>query len=493
MNNKISFKLYAFLVCILISFTFYSQTEDFDCNFVLNSQYNNCDEEFSHLTDQGTLDSFDPVVFNIYFWELRRSNGLIDQDDNPNMDFEKEVLDVVAALNIFYNPFNVYFKFYGIDVIDNDGLYMMENNGEVLAYAYNNNILVPEAINVYIAPKTTGGEARLFDIRYGMSRGMFKWNTGASIHEVGHCFGLLHTHHSFLGIPSSTDPTCERVTRNITDPLYNADVAGDRVPDTAAAPDFRMEHYWELIDEGMDPGADWPYTINLYIEDCEYIGSGTDCDGNDYDIEPEDVQNIMSYAPSECKSVFTVGQAIRVLEAIEIDCYDKIFPAIRSDGFASFYEPYKGGYSETGEADPPLYQPGFDYAFFSCDCECPLPLDYGETGFTYNSNEQMGTFIGKYEADYSSITHPNHTAIDILQLNESQPWRCYDNDNLKPSGGTIIKFNDNVFNTNITLTIQDSLSINNENLIEELQPGLYNIIEQYNDGSTQENIIFKEN
>ncbi len=37
------------------------------------------------------------------------------------------------------------------------------------------------------------------------------------------------------------------------------------------------------------------------------------------------------------------------------------------------------------------------------------------------------------------------------------------------------------------------MSINNENLINNLEPGLYNIIEQFEDGDTEEQLIIKEN
>lgn len=70
---------------------------------------------------------------------------------------------------------------------------------------------------------------------------------------------------------------------------------------------------------------------------------------------------------------------------------------------------------------------------------------------------------------------------------------CYNNYNRTPSGGTIIKFNDNVLNTNVTITSQDSTSINNTDLIQDLQPGLYNVIKNYNDGTQDENLIQKQN
>ncbi len=106
--------------------------------------------------------------------------------------------------------------------------------------------------------------------------------------------------------------------------------------------------------------------------------------------------------------------------------------------------------------------------------------------------------ISSFDTDedrFEAIMHPNHTAIRILQLETSltQPRRCYDNNNRTPNGGSILRFNDGVFNTNVTVTVKDSSEINNSNLINELQPGLYNILEQYNDGGTQETVIYKEN
>jgi len=101
--------------------------------------------------------------------------------------------------------------------------------------------------------------------------------------------------------------------------------------------------------------------------------------------------------------------------------------------------------------------------------------------------------ISKDETDYSSITHPNHRAFKILQVGDPQARICYDNNNKAASGGTIIKFNDNVLNTNVTITPQDSTSINDVNLINNLQPGLYNVIEQFEDGETEQQLIIKEN
>ncbi len=90
----------------------------------INSSQGICDSLFSARTDPARLDDFDPVVLNIYFWELQLINGDIHPNDYlPNWDFEKESLDVVASLNIRYNPYKIYFKYQGNGGIKNDSLY----------------------------------------------------------------------------------------------------------------------------------------------------------------------------------------------------------------------------------------------------------------------------------------------------------------------------------------------------------------------------------
>jgi len=457
-----------------------------------------------------------------------------------DLDFKKEALDVVAAANIRFNAYNIFFKYHGIGEIHNDLLYDASDLIEVTntinsttIFPDRSEVEMPNSYNVYVASVDTGGgAAQLFKPRYNISRGSFRDALDTSTHEIGHTLGLLHTHEFYNdNIYVLNLFTCEKVTRDITNSNYNATEAGDFVTDTAAVPNFRTQHLMELyLDkraEGWSPEDAIIYAKNNsilynYFENCSYLGSNwiipinqdtnypltyvTYCYGRineygdyldePYDLSYEDINNLMSYKDNEScinEGILTIGQAIRMRETIEIDCLDLLQDAFNEDGLASLYEPYEGGYFSIGPFDPeqhiPLFQPGFDYSFISCDCDCPQPLDYENVSFTYD--ERIGTFISKSETDYSSITHPNHNAIDIKILNESQPWRCYDNNNKSPSAGTLIKFNDNVLNTNVTITTQDSLMINNSDLINDLQPGLYNIIKQFDDGSTEEQVIFK--
>jgi hypothetical protein len=165
---------------------------------------------------------------------------------------------------------------------------------------------------------------------------------------------------------------------------------------------------------------------------------------------------------------------------------------------ASLYEPYAGEYFDPNNPNDPLYkplfQPGFEYRFFECDCDCPEPAPYEDISFTYTQN--IIKQVGKYESDYSTIYHPNHSAIGIKIENNPvfwpQPRRCYDNPNRRPVGGSLTRFNDNVFNYNITVTPKDSTGINSPLLIEQLVPGLYKIEKIYEEGNTEQDIIFKQ-
>jgi hypothetical protein len=182
-------------------------------------------------------------------------------------------------------------------------------------------------------------------------------------------------------------------------------------------------------------------------------------------------------------------------ETIDNDV-NNVFQALTTN-VASLYEPYTGVYYFAGPLtgnETPLFQPGFDYTFYSCTGNYPQPALYTES---FSHTLQVIDQINFDETDYNSITHPNHSAINITQVNDalgiSQVKKCYNNFNLSPIGGMVVKFNDNVINNNYTLTTKDSIQINTPTLVEDLEQGLYKIEKHYNDGSTQENVIFKDN
>ncbi len=172
---------------------------------------------------------------------------------------------------------------------------------------------------------------------------------------------------------------------------------------------------------------------------------------------------------------------------------------------ATLYEPYKGEYYLAGPFDPnvhtPLFQPGFNYRFVECDGNYPQPADYYDISYPVMWNNIL-LVIAEDDPHYENISHPNHSAIYIAEVDHldssdafdyEYPRKCYDNTNKAAESGLVTKFNDGVLNTNITIMPQDSTSINSPQLIQNLQPGLYKIDKVYENGATEQTIILKEN
>ncbi len=163
------------------------------------------------------------------------------------------------------------------------------------------------------------------------------------------------------------------------------------------------------------------------------------------------------------------------------------------------YEPYKGDYSANATLGPnfePTFQPGFDYEFVSCGPygSYPPPLDYSDTSFWF-VNAGLFNYIFNKDiptTDYGTIIHKNNFSIRIAQLDNIQPRNCYSTTGTA-SSGLLMKFEDNTFNNNVTITAKDSLQINNPNLINDLPDGLYKIEKNHQDGGVEETVIYKGN
>ncbi|MGB0787992.1 MAG: zinc-dependent metalloprotease family protein [Marinirhabdus sp.] len=483
---------------------------EFDCAFVGNpNTENSCTDLYSYSTSQSDLDAYAPVVFRIKFWELTEDDG--STPSQQYLDMEKESLEQIAWLNMYYNLYNVFFKYHGVGEIRSTFLYN-KNDLFINDILVNPNHYDPNTLNIFVAPNIIGGQARFAAPYTLVSRGAFNNNANTVRHEIGHNFGLDHTFSGWQKNPwLPTFPECEHVTRVDTDSDYNADKAGDYITDTAAIPNFRNEHFWELFEQYMinnpnatnQDGYDYAsanYVQFNYFENCTYIDNGDDCQGTNYTLDQiKDVQNLMAYNDDSCNDEYlTIGQAIRIREVIDLDCHSGELTAARYvnqvQGLAALFEPYKGEYYFAGpitDDHKPLFQPGFDYSFIDCDCDCPQPTPFGNGNFSYTNYELLR--IGADEQDYNRITHPNHAAIIIQQLSYLGPQRCYDNNNRRPSLGSSVRFNDGIPNANVTITPLDSLQINNPQLINNLQPGLYNIVKQFDNGEQDQQFILKNN
>jgi len=507
----------------------FSQTENFEC---ATDDVSSSDPagEYSYATtseNPNLVVPFNvPLVLNVYYWQVNNSNGEYNPNNDPSLELnETKVLESVAFLNKHYNEFNIYFKYFGFEVIpqtpadlpnkvweetspgsgsyhcatypgfDPDGY---GNISRCQISAFFNwaeaNYYNPNALNIYV-PYQSSGYGGAADTHLS-TRSIVKVQNilhTTLIHEVGHNLNIRHTRSSN-----------ENVTRDPEDTNFNAATAGDQVVDTNAQRPFR---------KGSEINGSLYHYVNLNI--CEYAPTGNDPNNQlplerdsalqPYAIEQYDIKNVMSdcYPCQDEDSKLTMGQGIRARETIynNSDVGDEFEGAITT--VASLYEPYKGEYYIAGPTpsppNPPLFQPGFKYRFFECECDCPNgePTPYEDVSFNFNHNVLLS--IEKDETDFTSITHPNHSAVHIV-FDHPFPdsygqWtrKCYDNWNRAPIGGSVTKFNDNVFNTNVTITPKDSTEINNPNLINLLDPGLYKIEKEHEDGAVQQTIIVKDN
>ncbi len=466
--------------------------------------------EFSYSTAPLDPATDDPIVLNVFFWQVQKPDGSYGWGEFS----EDKVLGCIAKLNIFYNQFNIFFKYRGYDSFASPGnLPLVEwiwdetlqryvchtvtgqfdpdgygnvgrcQIGEFFTYA-SNNYKTPNAINIYVPYGSEFGGAAS-----GIGSDMIILKAdklNSATHEMGHALGLYHTRAKGNGCSNR-----EHTTRIATPPPcnpnneYNAPCADDNVVDTAA-----NTCYYHFDNNGA---GYCPY-VN---ENCNYFGTETDEINVQYQIFHEDVINTMSdaYCYSCSQDYLTPGQIRRMRE--KIGNYQPLINATTI--VASLYEPYKGEYYVIGPLPPhyipPHFQPGFEYRFVECRCECPEPVDYNDISF-YSNNNTILLQIDKNEQDYSRIVHPNHSAIlikhEIGSVFYPQARRCYDNYNRRPMDGSVTRFNDNIFNANVTVTPKDSLGINNPTLINTLDMGLYKIEENYDDGSTQQTIIYKQ-
>jgi len=473
-------KNFLFLFLVINSYSFFSQNDE--CGtpppplFVLNANY-------SHSTDPNYAvnNDVEQKVYNIYFLGINSDNGT-----SPTPLIEQDVLNAVANLNRSFNDNRIFFKYRGFDHINSSRFdtitfdYSVPHDNfytKLDSLAIADDYKMDNAFNVYVPQhiEDRSGAANFYRTTlYVRDEALLK---PILQHEIGHCFNLIHTFENY-----DAALNCERVTRLELDPYYNADDAGDLIVDTPA-----QDTMFGDVDSN-----------------CNYTGQGEDCGDpptNDppdpYQILVEDTKNFMGYGGLRlCGDRFTAGQKVRMREAIDTDAYGELGNAETT--IDSLYLPYRGNYGAGGapSGPPPVFQPGFDYVFKQCGPfgQYPPPPDWFDISHFTIINGGYYTFSKDIlPQDYHTIIHYNHFAITIQQVEDTNATRCcYSVGNGFADNGNLILFNDGVFNTNVTITPQDSTQINNPNLIQELQPGLYNIQKNYN-GIIEETTIIKEN
>ncbi len=209
-------------------------------------------------------------TLNIYIHVIRSSSGV-------GFNKEEVAQTVITNLNGYYASAKINFYLLGSDYIDSDR-YNNSNDSyfdEICKQKPHIN-----AVDIYVLSNgenwgRTAGRARMISSACVIRS--YNYQDFAPAHELGHCFGLYHTHHGTAesGIPEFVNGS-------------NSATAGDYMTDTPADP------------------CEW----NIFGE---YIGTGTDANGDYYTPDPT---NLMSYSWAYNQNRFSAEQIAKMRSII---------------------------------------------------------------------------------------------------------------------------------------------------------------------------------
>jgi hypothetical protein len=214
------------------------------------------------------------------------------------------VAEALAAFDYLNDVFSDYYiSFQHLDpqqpVRDHDVwdamYYPMSYNGRLAVVGH---YTVANAINIFFVDGNPNESWLGFTGDYIPDKDMFirsgYQSSSVIIHEMGHLFGLWHTH-------GYDDNNEEFVTRG---PGANCTTAGDKLCDTPAEPNNN--------NKGIQGYVDY---------DCEYFGTFKDANNEDY---VPDTGNFMSYSPLHCKNSFSPRQVEVMRSYIANDHYTRL-------------------------------------------------------------------------------------------------------------------------------------------------------------------------
>lgn len=358
------------LLILFFNLSSYSQIEEF-CGTPdkINSDPSGV---YSRSVEPSYFDTFTPKTFDIFFWRINKNDGSYTEGGYPLTP--QKARECVQYLNESYASSKICFNLAGMDTINSTTHHDGSHLAIIHSYANQENYAKTDAWNIYVPYRLGSGtgqanynKARVAVSDYGILSNAF-------IHEVGHAFNLTHTFDDGNYRPDPVN--CERVTRLVTDPDYNADVAGDMVTDTNAVPNFFREqhnHYAYAVEQA-NIGYTWSQArfnlatledgfndltdaqaieqaLLIYgftqeevdylrfnaaksfaysdVPNCSYAPDNRindpnspffkDCGGTPYQVNQLDCFNTMAYFDGSCRDRFTLGQRIRMQEAIEED------------------------------------------------------------------------------------------------------------------------------------------------------------------------------
>ncbi len=221
----------------------------------------------------------DEYILRIYVHVIRKSDGTGGQTSTA-------VNQGLSILDADFNPLGIYFQWDSvINYIDNDTYYYAPGSN---IFTVNNHI---DGIDIYLYADEIGGSGLANGVGWssefyvtGSWAGRSLTTSRVMSHEMGHVLFLWHTHHG-----SSYEPSrCQELADG-----SNSRECGDFVEDTPAD----------------------PYLGFNVDENCNWLGTGVDANGDTYD---PDTEQIMAYTELSCMSRLTPVQGARMRAAIAV-------------------------------------------------------------------------------------------------------------------------------------------------------------------------------
>jgi len=207
---------------------------------------------------------------------------------------DTSIMKQLENMRQFYAAHDICFILAGIEQLNSTDLNSHNTDTEE---AEINTHLIPGLLNIFIHRTLFNNDGNLNGIAYNIpnyylsvvasainSTGNNVGNRSTTAHEMGHCFGLLHTFENNYGV--------ELISRSA--PCLNCISAGDLLCDTEA-----------------DPHTD-TYDTDDHITNCIFADASKTQTCNSSQLQFKmNPRNVMAYGTRSCRDLFTNGQGGR--------------------------------------------------------------------------------------------------------------------------------------------------------------------------------------